>query len=174
MAHRSFPRLLVDTQFALKTSQAGLAKIARCSRRTVLRWQHGRGTPHRDAVVALLYAVHPVNPALAAELAAASGTTLGAAGIVEALPPVTLPPPPPAPPPPPPLLPARPAAVHLVDSVVCAAADAVGMLPHAVRPILLAAFERAAAVELSSAEVVAALRGEPPKKTAGKPAPSRR
>ncbi len=53
----------------------------------------------------------------------------------------------------------RVALSHLVDSVVCAAADAVSQPPAALRPSLIAAFERAQAVGLSVDELVKGLRG---------------
>jgi hypothetical protein len=49
-----------------------------------------------------------------------------------------------------------------VDSIVCAAAEAVAATPQAMRPALLAAFERAASLGLEIDAVRAALRPGPP------------
>jgi len=78
-----------------------------------------------------LSTVYPVDAALAAEIAAAGGTTLEALGVLP-------PPPPPAPAPPPPVPVTPPDRV--VDAVVCAAAEAMQVMPQAVRPAVLAAF----------------------------------
>jgi hypothetical protein len=45
-----------------------------------------------------------------------------------------------------------------VDSIVCAAAEAIATTPQAVRPALLAAFERAASVGPAVDDVRGALR----------------
>jgi hypothetical protein len=47
---------------------------------------------------------------------------------------------------------------HVVDGVLCAAAEAADLSPKAMRRALLAAFERAQTVGLSVAEVIAGLR----------------
>jgi hypothetical protein len=46
---------------------------------------------------------------------------------------------------------------HLVDTVVCAAAEALGVPPPAVRPALLAAFQRAREVGLTTEDVEQAI-----------------
>jgi hypothetical protein len=42
----------------------------------------------------------------------------------------------------------------MVDSIVCAAAEAMQTAPHVVRPALVAAFERANALGMTAAEVL--------------------
>jgi hypothetical protein len=56
-----------------------------------------------------------------------------------------------------------PSARHLVDSVVCAAAEAMQTPPHVMRPALVAAFERAIALGMTADDVLKAM-AEPPKK----------
>jgi len=78
--------------------------------------------------------------------AAAAGMTLEVAGIPQ---------PPPAPPPPPP-----PPPDGIVDAVVCAAAEAMEMMPKEVRPGLLAAFGRAKEIGLTVDVIERALRSK--------------
>jgi hypothetical protein len=59
------------------------------------------------------------------------------------------------------LPPAIPAGV-LVDSVVCAAAEAMQVAPQAIRPAVLAAFARARDAGLTTDAVVAVLTPPPP------------
>jgi hypothetical protein len=138
------------TMFAMPTGIHGLVHLARralsvgsqgdfgelmgSSRRTGQRWETGRAEPTPGQVCKMAGMVYPTDPDLAAQLAAAAGTTLVALGLVK----------PPAPPPPPPApLPPPPPVEDVVDSIVCAAADAMSVLPRDVRPALLAAFTRA-------------------------------
>jgi hypothetical protein len=89
--------------------------------------------------------VHPVDAALAAEIAAAGGTTLDALGLVPAT---------------------APAAPHgsggppdrVVDAVVCAAAEAMQVMPQSVRPAVLAAFACARELGLTVEGVERVLR----------------
>jgi hypothetical protein len=129
---------------ALGATQEELGLMLGVSRRTAQRWST-QGIPSYE-LIDLARVVHPRAPALAAEIVAALGTTLDRAGIV-----------PPAPP-------AAPAAAltHppdvVVDAVVCAAADAMQMLPNEVRPGLHAAFARAKEIGLSVDVIERALR----------------
>ena len=91
-------------------------------------------------LVTLTTALLPVDAALAAEVASSQGETLQGLGVVPEIVAPTVP------------------VEHLVDSVVCAAADAVAQPPANLRPSLQAAFERAQAVGLSVGDVVAAFR----------------
>jgi len=81
--------------------------------------------------------LYPVDPALAAEVAEAGETTLIALGLEK--PPTPLPP------------------DRIVDSVVCAAADAMEALPRLVRPGLLAAVVRARELGIGLETIEAAL-----------------
>src|SRR4029077_16663730 len=67
------------------------------------------------------------------------------------------PPPPPRPPPPAPPPPPDPR--YIVDTVVCAAAEAIQLMPEAIRPALRAAFRRARLAGLSVQDVDKALHG---------------
>jgi hypothetical protein len=92
-----------------------------------------------------------VNASFAAEIAIGADTTLEALGIVR--------PPPPAAPPPLPA-PPQPALGSVVDSIVCAAAEAVDLSPGAIRPALVAAFARARELGLGVEAVEGALAGK--------------
>ena len=97
--------------------------------------------------------VHGADAALAAEIAAAAGTTLAALGV--------LPPPAPPPPLPAPLPPAGPPD-RVVDAVVCAAAEAMQVMPQSVRPAVLAAFACARELGLTVEGVERVLRSRLP------------
>jgi DNA-binding XRE family transcriptional regulator len=145
--------LLSQARNELQLNQEGLAVRLESSLRTVQRWETGRGTPSPWQLHALADAVRATNPQLAADLDAWAPRP--APAVVAHVPPPA--PVPPLPPPPPPI----PASV-LVDSVVCAAAEAMGQSPQAMRPALLAAFARAHETGLAHAAIVAVLA--PPKK----------
>jgi hypothetical protein len=66
---------------------------------------------------------------------------------------IVLPPPPAAPPPPRP----PPDPIHIVDTVVCAAAEAMQIMPDDIRPALRAAFRRARLAGLTTEAVDMAL-----------------
>jgi hypothetical protein len=89
--------------------------------------------------------VFPVKPELAGEIAALAGTTLEDLGVAVATPVSSRP---------------RPRVDLIVDTVVCAAADAMGTTPEAIRPALRAAFRRANAAEFTLDELDAALGGQ--------------
>jgi transcriptional regulator with XRE-family HTH domain len=163
--------LLIQTQHTLRFSQAQLGELVGVAKRTIQRWQHGGTTLSPSNIQTLAAAVHPIDPDLAARIAAHGNTSLQALGIVK-----------PAPPPPPPI-PAAPAPAHslptsiLIDSIVCVAADAIGVQPRAIRPALAAAFVRAREVRLDVAAVADSLTGvsAPAKEGAARrPAPGRR
>ncbi len=116
-------------------SQLDLANAAGVSRRTVQRWDAGQGSPQSLELEQMARSVHAKDRQLAHELAQMAGSSLEALGLA------TLAPPP------------GPTLAHLVDSVVCAAADAGGVLPRDVRPILLAAFRSAREMGLDWATV---------------------
>jgi transcriptional regulator with XRE-family HTH domain len=134
-------------QETLQVNQKELAKLLGCSSRTVIRYYRGGGTILPTTYERLARAVHPHDRDFAVELAANAGHTLVTLGLEP-------PPPPPAPPSPP--IPVRPApsSRHMVDSIVCAAAEAMQTAPHVVRPALVAAFERANALGMTAAEVL--------------------
>jgi DNA-binding XRE family transcriptional regulator len=152
------PGLLVMGGAALKLGQRELGELLGVSRRTMQRWQKGDGFPSIQQWALLARHVYAVNPDLAARIATQMGETLESLRIVApAPPPIPVAPPPVAVAPPP--VPLRPQAslADLVDSVVCAAAEAIAVAPQSIRPALLAAFARAASVSLTVDEVRGAL-----------------
>ena len=148
----------------LLLSQRTLGDLLGISRRTVQRWDAGRSHPSPFDLQKLAHAVHPKDPSLAAKLAKAAGTTLEALGLAR-VPPASQPSPAPPAGPSPPALPAL-TTRHLVDIVVCAAAEALDVPPPAVRPVLLAAFRKAREVGLKVEDVEGAL--DAPRDLSGK------
>jgi hypothetical protein len=150
------PGLLTKAQTALGMSQVQMGhKLLGCSRRTMSRWVRGDNGPSIQQWATLAQAVYASDPALAAEIASEMGETLvslrlEAPATVAASMATAGPPPRPAPP-----------VSDLVDSVVCAAAEAIATTPQAIRPALLAAFDRTASVSLTMDDVRAALRPAP-------------
>ncbi len=134
---------ILRAQLALGLSQAELGKLLGLSRRTILRrvGQPNAYTPAEKRTI--VQRLHAKDPAMAATVAAGLGETRESFGVTPA---------PAAPSAPPPI-----GARDLADSIVCAAAEATGMAPQAIRPALIAAFERAASVRLGVDEVRAAL-----------------
>ncbi len=130
--------LLVEVGHTLSLTQRGVAELIGVTARTLQRRQLGPAsqlTPSESATLAR--AVYPKNPELAARIAAAKGLTVERLGIAK-----------PAP---------APTGAHLVDSLVCAAAEAMDLLPRVARPGLLAAFTRAREMGLSVETVADAL-----------------
>jgi DNA-binding XRE family transcriptional regulator len=156
----SNPGLLTRANAALGLSQEGFGELLGVSRRTMVRWQGGSSGPSYENWRELVRHVHPKNRALAAEIAGELEETLVSLGLE-------------APPAPAVTAPAvaqsharpSPPVADLVDSIVCAAAEAVATTPQAIRPALLAAFERAASLGLEMNEVRGALRGSAPAET---------
>lgn len=141
-------------------SQAELGAKLNVSRRTAQRFA-AQGVPPQwmKDLIALVY---PVDAALAAEMAESMGHTLESLHVVA-------PPAPPAPEPLPPVLPSAPALAPpppppapdgIVDAVVCAAAEAMEMMPRDVRPGLLAAFARARDIGITVEMVERVLRAD--------------
>jgi DNA-binding XRE family transcriptional regulator len=157
----SIPVLIGSARRALSLTQGGLGGLLRVSRKTAGRWEAGRVVPAPSDIRALACAVHPHDRGLAAKLAEQAGETLSSLKL-------EAPPPPPPPPPAPAPAPRPPAPVALmVESVVCAAAEAQGAQPSEVRAVLLAAFQRARAMSLTVEEVDDALRPAAPRVVAG-------
>jgi DNA-binding XRE family transcriptional regulator len=150
------PGLLVRASSALGMTQEAFGNLLGVSRRTMIRWQQGDNGPPFQDWCKLVRHVYARSPSLAAEIAAELGETLVTLG-------VEAPPAPVTPPAPTPEAPARPVPPlgDLVDSIVCAAAEAIATTPQAVRPALLAAFERTASLGLALDDVRGALRPAP-------------
>lgn len=152
MTHEIIPLLQRARRVLDLSSQGALGEALGSSARTGQRWEQGRsdmGLPDLHKLIAM---VHPRDPQLAAELAQVKGTTLLAAGIAPPPPPLPVAAAPPAPPAPPPPDPA-----YLVDTVVCAAAEAMDVMPEGIRPALRAAFRRARLARLTVEDIDAAL-----------------
>ncbi len=134
------------------SSQGALGEALGSSARTGQRWEQGQSDMGLPDIHKLIVMVHPRDPDLAAQLAQVGRTTLLAAGIA--------PPPPPAPmvaAPPAPAAPPPPDPAYLVDTVVCAAAEAMDVMPEGIRPALRAAFRRARLARLSVEDIDSAL-----------------
>jgi len=151
--------LLHAARRELIVSQRELADICGLERRSVMKWQQGRTVPMPWNWQAMAKAVYPRNAPVAAQLAAAGGTTLFALGLQAS----------------PAAVGAQPgaqaqavSATHLVDSVVCAAAETMQVSPHAIRPALVAAFQRAIALGLGTDAVLGGLSPPAPSKASKK------
>ncbi|HZU81967.1 MAG TPA: helix-turn-helix transcriptional regulator [Polyangiaceae bacterium] len=151
---RNIPALLHDARKVLGLeSQGRLGELLGSSQRSGQRWERAESTPTSEQLAKLAALVHPKDGQLAVEIAAAAGGTLEGLGVVR-----------PAPAPPPA---GAPDPVHIVDTVVCAAAEAMQLMPEAVRPALRAAFRRARLAGLSVEAVDAALSGRSARGGAG-------
>ncbi len=166
------PLLLVLCRAALRLDQLELSNLVGSSLRTVQRWENSRAQPSPWHLHRLADAMMPVNPQLAAELdELAPRPKPPPPPVVEPAPlpdapppplpgppPLPAPPTPPSPPEPPPPPPPPPIPDEvLVDAVVCAAAQAMSLVPQAVRPAILAAFTRARDARLTPEAVIAVL-----------------
>lgn len=146
----SEPALIVQAQSALVMSQEQLGRKLGVSRRTITRWMNEQSYPKPEEWADLARLVYPRDRALAERIASGLKETLVTLGI-------EAPPAPPPPPPPPPPPRAYPPSRDLVDSVVCAAAEAIAVTPQTIRPALVAAFSRFVSVGLSLEEMRAGL-----------------
>jgi hypothetical protein len=154
---RNLATLLWEARTLLDVgSQGDMGELLGSSRRSGQRWAREEATPAKEQLHRLAALVFPKNSHLAAEIAELGGSTLQQLGIVR----------PPQPPPPPPS-PAPPDAIHIVDTVVCAAAEAMQLMPDAIRPALRAAFRRARLARLTVEEVDTALSGASASENAG-------
>jgi DNA-binding XRE family transcriptional regulator len=151
----SEPELVRHAQFVLGLSQDKFAQLMGVSRRTVTRWTNGDSYPNEATWMELARHVHRRDRDVAARIASALKESLVSLGLEDAPPP-----PPPQEPQPPPR--PYPPTGDLVDSVVCAAAEAVAMTPQAIRPALVSAFDRFASVGLGLDEMRAGLSPSPP------------
>jgi DNA-binding XRE family transcriptional regulator len=125
--------LLIEARHALGgMNQGAFGELLGSSRRTGQRWESGTATPSATKLRELARLLHPHDPTLAANVAAEAGTTLEALGIL------------PAPP-------------EVIDALVGAAAEAIGVTPHTIRPALLAAFAHARHLGLRVEDVERAL-----------------
>jgi hypothetical protein len=129
-------------------STAKLGEMLGISRRTAQRFvAHGVPRYYKRELARL---VLPFDPQLAAEIAQSEEHSLATWGLVMPEPQVVVPPALPAPPSPP--------ADGVVDAVVCAAAEAMEMMPRDVRAGLLAAFTKAREIGVDVEQVERVLR----------------
>jgi hypothetical protein len=143
MATPVLPLILEATRQLLLT-QRQLAKLTGVSLRTL---QRTGGFTQPKHYAALIQALYPRNPALAAQIAAAIGKSLPELGVQPPSPPaVAALVPPPAPPPGPPS-PPRATRAH-AEAVICAAADALNIVPREARPIVATIFARVRDLEV--------------------------
>jgi DNA-binding XRE family transcriptional regulator len=149
--------LLVRARSMLGMTQEEFANAFDSSRRTVLRMEAGASWPTLAQLHKIACAVSTHDAQLAAQIAAESGETLESLGIVS-----------PAAEPPPLARVRSPGAmppIHLmVESIVCAAAEALETTPRGVRHVLRAAFGRAHEMGLTVGDVHGALSTPPPVK----------
>ena len=143
--------LLVQAQFALGLTQETLGALLGVSRRTVSRWGGG-SSPTPSQLKTLAHALVPVDASLAEAIAQTQKASLVSWGLVAPPAPV----PPAAPASAAPVIPVR----CMADSIVCVAAEAAGMTPAQVRPLLVAAFMRASELKVTARDVVEGLAGD--------------
>jgi transcriptional regulator with XRE-family HTH domain len=150
---RSLPALLYQSRRLLDVgSQGEFGELLGSSQRSGQRWERGEALPTPEQLDKLAALVFPNNKDLAVEIAAATGKTIEQLGLVRAAP---------APAPATAVAPPRPLPdpIHIVDTVVCAAAEAIQIMPDAIRPALRAAFRRAHLAGLTVEAVDRALSG---------------
>jgi DNA-binding XRE family transcriptional regulator len=173
VAVRSVQELLIKARLKLGLTQREMADRMQSSLRTVTRWEAKRATPadfHYHRLAALLY---PHDANLAHDAAFAGGTTPERLGLVPPPAPASPPVEPPAAPPAAPVAPPAPAPPPLpprllVDSVVCAVAEALEALDGAPVPLqrarvaVAAAFVRAGELGLSTADAASVFTAPAP------------
>ena len=139
--------LIGRARSALGMTQEEFGHALGASHRSAQRWDAGTAEPGAHHLRTLVRLLYPKDAALATQIADVIRETPESLGIVQpALPAPVVPPPR-----------ARPPTDLMVESIVCAAAEALAMHPAGVRPALRAAFERAKAMELTVDEVDAVL-----------------
>ena len=134
----------------LRLHQGELGAIAGFSRRTVVRWELGATVPAGDNLARLVRSLHLRDPALAARVATAAGSSLERLGVAA--------------------LPAgasgsagqRSPTRDAFDLAVHAAAEAMDASPRAVRPGVVAALGRLAGLGVSLEGVVRELATDAP------------
>jgi hypothetical protein len=153
--------LVARARSTLEMTQEEFGLALGASHRSAQRWDAGTAEPGAHQLETLVRLLYPKDAALATQIADAIRETPESLGIVQPAPPAPVGPPPRA----------RPPADLIVESIVCAAAEAVALPPAGVRPALRAAFERAKAMELTVDEVDAVLSPKAPPQTNKAPLP---
>jgi DNA-binding transcriptional regulator YiaG len=134
--------LIVQCRLALGVTQQEFAQIFGYTKRTVQRWEERGAALIPSEIETLARVLYPVRPDLAAQVAEAADTTLdrigvGALGASAAT-----------------------AASDPIDSVVNAAAEAIGVTADAIRPAVCAAFRRAQELGLDVLAAAARLEAD--------------
>jgi hypothetical protein len=145
---QSVRALVSRAQLALSLNQKELGELLGASQRTAQRWAAGQASLDNAQIRQLAIAVHPHDPELAASLASAALETLESLGLGRPAGHDTVPAGPPLP---------SDLVPYLVDSVVCAAAEALALSPSVARGALAAALERAKATRLGVDDMLAVL-----------------
>jgi len=148
---RAIHAILNDARTKLGMTQRVFGEAVGASHRTAVRWDAGQATPGEHELHRLARLLHPVDRALAEEVAHAVDETLVGLGL-EA--PAPSPPAAAAPSPPAPL--AR--AEDLVDVLVLTAVEQSGSPPASVRTWLHAVMKRGAELRLTMEDAERALR----------------
>ncbi len=133
--------LLVECRIALNLTQEAFGNIIARTKRSIQRYEEHGVTLMPSEVAALARALSRVRPDLAAQIATLSDTTLEQLGIDPAA------------------VANAPATSDPIDSIVRAAAEAIGMTPDAICPALAAAFVRAHEIGLDVQTVADSLNG---------------
>jgi transcriptional regulator with XRE-family HTH domain len=153
---RSMRLILGEARTALGMTQREFGEAVRASHRSAVRWEAGQATPAEHQLRTLAALLYPTHRELAREVASLVFETLESLGLEAPPPPLAPAPPlPPLPAPAPP--PFVPRDEDLVDVVVCAAVEATGQSPAALRPLIYKLFKRAREVGLSTLAVEKAL-----------------
>jgi len=155
--HSETVSLVGRARIVLGMTQKDFGEALGASHRSAQRWDAGASEPGTHQLQNLVRLLYAKDAALATQIADVIRETPASLGIVEpALPsPVGAPPRP------------RPPTELIVESIVCAAAEALAVPPATVRPALRAAFQRAKAMELTVDEVDAVLSPQAPPKANG-------
>jgi transcriptional regulator with XRE-family HTH domain len=142
---------MIQSRTALGMSQESLGDKVIASRKTVGRWESGRSQPSQDKLAQIVAMLLPVDAALATELASSAGESIDSLGAALSKLDENVSP----------RLGTR--VELLIDAIVCAGADASDVSPKAIRPALLAAFQRAKLAGLGVDAVVAGLSPKAPR-----------
>ena len=133
--------LILKAMTELQLNQQGLAELIGVSVRTLQRNIAFGGLTRQAHYERLVQALHARNPALAADIAASVNSSLPQLGVHT--PATALPPP-------------KATRAH-AEAVVCAAADAMALVPRDARPAVAAIFSRVVELEVDLPSLVALL-----------------
>ena len=141
--------LLKLARVRLRATQSTLGAQLGVHAQTVSKWEFGRRLPTHEHLQMLARLVHPVDPDLAAAIAASMGQNLIGLGLATA--PVAA-------------APSGADAKRTADAVLCAAAESMDLSPVRLRGALLAAIDEALAAGLTLEGLRDGLKPSKPKK----------